>query len=74
MAQRKIHSTKVGRCSVTIYRNVEWDEFRVVGKIGSKVIGGKSSGGYFTSDKKDARSTAAHFVRDLRKRDACRVR
>lgn len=74
MAQRKIRSVKVGRCTVTIYRNVEWDEYRVVGKIGSKVIGGKSGGGYFTDDKQDARNNAALFVRNLRKRPACHVR
>lgn len=72
MARRKIKTTRVGRCAVNIYRDSEWDEFVVQSVVGGKVIGGKEDGGYFTDDKADARSNAAHAVRLLRKRPACK--
>jgi hypothetical protein len=72
MALKKIHETPVGAsCAVRIYRNPEFDEYVVKTVVGGKVQGGKD-GGYFTSDKADARSTAAHEVRRLRQRPGCR--
>lgn len=72
MANKKIHETRVGaRCAVRIYRNAEYGEYIVKTVIGGKVQGGKD-GGYFTSNKTDARGTAAHEVRRLRKQSSCR--
>jgi len=71
MALKKISDTPVGtRCAVRIYRNAEFDEYVVKTVVNGKVQGGKD-GGYFTSDKADARGTAAHEVEKLRQRPAC---
>jgi len=72
MALKKIHETRVGAsCAVRIYRNPEFDEYIVKTVVNGKVQGGKD-GGYFASDKADARGTAAHEVRRLRQRPGCR--
>jgi hypothetical protein len=68
---RILHSTRVGRCAVNIYRNAEYDEYIVKSVVGGRVQGGED-GGYFTADKQDARSTAAAEVRRLRRVPACR--
>lgn len=66
MSMRKIHTTRVGRCSVGIYRDAEYGEFVV------KSVGAGKDTGYFTSDKPDARNTAAFQVRRLRKDSRCK--
>jgi len=71
MAQKKIHSTRVGSCAVNIYRDAEWDEYIVKTVVNGRVEGGKE-GGYHTSEKADARGTAAFQVQRLRRRPACR--
>ena len=71
---KKIHETRVSpACSVKIYKNTEYGEFVVKAVINGKVEGGKDGGAY-ESSKKDARGTAAAFVRNLRKRPACKKR
>ena len=73
MARRRIKFIQFGKCSVSIYRDVEWGEYVIQGRINGQVIGGKADGGAFETDKKAARSTAAAYVRELRrKRPACR--
>lgn len=72
MARRRIKHIRVGRCSVSIYRDSDAGEFVVRQTVGGKITGGRADGGYFTDDKSDARSTAAHMIRKLRKRPACR--
>ena len=63
MARRKIHSIPAGRGRViNVYRDSEWDEFVVQTVISGKVVGGKDGGGYHTSDKDDALSTAEHLA------------
>ncbi len=74
MASRAIHQTKFGACAVTIYRDTEWGEYIVKAKVAGKVEGGNRLGGYHTDHKGDARSTAAHMVRELKKRPACKDR
>jgi hypothetical protein len=72
MAIKKLHETRVGaHCAVRIYRNSEFDEYIVKTIINGRVQGGKD-GGAFTSDKADARGTAAAEVRRLRKQRSCR--
>jgi len=69
---RKIHGTRVGeRCAVNIYRNPEYDEYVVKTVINGRVQGGKD-GGYFTTDKQDARGTAAQEVKRIRRLPPCR--
>ena len=72
MARKKIHATKFGPCAVTIYRDASAGEYVVQAKVGGKIQGGAQGGGYFTDDKKDARTTAASMVRELRKRPSCK--
>jgi len=69
---RKIHGTRVGRCAVNIYRNPEWGEYVVKTIINGRVQGGKD-GGYFTSDKQDARGTAAQEIKRIRRLPSCRA-
>ena len=66
MPLRKIHTTRVGRCSVGIYRDAEYNEFVV------KTTGAGKDEGYYTDTKADARGTAAFQVRRLRKDRRCR--
>ncbi len=67
MARRRVKHVRVGRCSVDIHRDSDAREFIV-----SAVVGGRRDSGYFTEDRRDARGTAAHQVRRLRKLPACR--
>jgi len=67
MARRKVHATKFGPCAVSIYKDSYVGEYVVQASVGGKIQGD----GYFTDDKKDARSTAAFMVRDLKKRPSC---
>ena len=65
--ERLIKKISFGQCVVTIHRKPEFDEFVVRTKIGDRVVGGKSNGGYFTDDKHDARGTAAAMIKKLRR-------
>lgn len=65
MVKRLIHTTRVGSCSVKIYRDSEWNEFVVK-------TSGVRGDGYHTDDRGDARSTAAHEARWLKKQPRCR--
>jgi hypothetical protein len=73
VAYRKVKSVRVGSCAVEIHRDPDHNEFRVRTIVNGKVEGGRDGGGYFTDDKGDARGTAAHMVRRLRKRPACKA-
>jgi hypothetical protein len=66
MARRKIHTTRVGRCSVGIYKDSEYGEFIVQSQ------GAGKDTGYFTDTKQDARNTAAFQARRLRKDARCK--
>lgn len=71
---RLLKNIKVGpSCGVKIYRKAETNEFVVQTIVDGQVEGGKRDGGYFTDDKRDSRSTAAHQVRRLKKLPSCRV-
>ena len=59
MAQRRIKNIRFGRCSVSIHRDSEWNEYVVTVKLADR----RFNGTYHTSDKQDARSTAAHQLR-----------
>ena len=72
MARRLIKRVRFGKCEVTIHKDSFAGEYVVRQKIGTRVTGGKKDGGYFTDDKKDARSTAASMIRNLRKKKTCR--
>lgn len=72
MARRLIKNVRVGRCAVKIYRDSDWNEYNVQQVVGGKIVGGREGGGYFTDNKQDARNVAAHEIRRLRKRPACR--
>ncbi len=63
---RKIHTTKVGKCAVTIYRDSFNADFIV-----RRTMSGRTDKGYFTEDKQDARDTAAYIARGLRHSPAC---
>lgn len=63
---------RFGRCSVQIKYDRDWEQYRVIQKVGGKVAGGKKNGGYFTDDRQDARNTAASIIKKLRKRGICR--
>jgi hypothetical protein len=67
VARRRIKHVRVGRCSVDIHRDSDSREFVV-----SSVVGGRRDSGYYTEDKSDARGTAAHQARRLRKLPACK--
>lgn len=58
-------------CKVSIGRTTVPGEFRVRAIVNGKVTGGAANGGYFTEDKADARSTAAHMIRQLRQLPQC---
>lgn len=64
MARRRIKNIRFGRCTVSIHRDSEWNEYVVTVKSPHK----RFNGTYHTSDKQDARSTAAHQLRMLRQR------
>jgi hypothetical protein len=68
MARRCIKSIRFGRCSVSIHRDREWDEYVVTTKGPAR----RFNGTYHTSHKGDARSTAAAQVRWLRRIGGCR--
>jgi hypothetical protein len=73
MARRRIKHIRVGqRCSVDIYRDSSWDEFVVVthGRIFRSSPLKPAT--YHTTDKRDARSTAAHQIKILRRSGWCR--
>lgn len=73
MARRLLKTINVGsRCAVKMYRDADTREFIVREIRDGKVTGGKADGGYFTEEKTDARGTAAHMVRRLRKMPMCR--
>ena len=71
MARRRIKSVRVGLCSVSIHRDSEWDEYVVTAKASPAAVGvlqaRKLSGTYHTSDKQDARNTAAQQIKMLRR-------
>lgn len=72
MAQRKIHATRVSkRCAVNIYWSAEWNEYVVKQIVDGRIQSGPGSG-YFTTDKQDARDTAAVIARSLRRSPRCR--
>ena len=71
MARRLVKNIRVGSCAVKIYRDSYAGEYVVQEVVGGKVTGGRD-GGYFTPDKSDARSTAAHIARSFRKAPGCR--
>lgn len=62
MARRRIKNIRVGNCSVSIHKDSEWNEFIVTTKSPHK----RHNGTYHTTDKPDARNTAAHQVKMLR--------
>ena len=73
MALRKLRGIRVSPvCVVNIYRNTEHDEYVVKSFVRGRLQGGEG-GGYFASDKQDARDTAADIVRRLRRVPACRA-
>lgn len=67
MARRRLKNIRVGRCAVSIHKDSEWGEF-IVTTSGA----GRMNGTYHTDDKRDARSTAAHTIKQLRKTGVCR--
>lgn len=72
MARRKLHQTRVGsRCVVRILRDRDYDEYIVQTAIDGRIVGGAEGGDYFTNDKQDARDTAAHTVKALRRAGRC---
>jgi len=70
MARKLLHTTKYGTCKVQIYKDNYAGEFVVTTTVKGKVVGGKSGGGDFTESKQDARNSAAHQLRWLRKHRA----
>ncbi len=68
MAKRVNRTIRVGACTVSIKRNVAWGEYIVTTKTPVK----RWNGTYHTEDKSDARSTAAHQIRTLRRAGVCR--
>ncbi len=70
MALRTLHTTKVGAYSIAIQRDSEWDEYRVTTKVGGRIT--PHGGVYYTTDKRDARGTAAAEVRRIKKLPSCR--
>ena len=72
MARRKLKAVKFGNCEVAIYRDSYANEYVVQTKVGGKIQGGAESGGYFTDDKGDARSTAAATIRTMKARSVCK--
>lgn len=64
MARRRIKNVRFGRCSVSIHRDPEWNEYIVTTKSPHR----RFNGTYHTTDMKDARSTAAHQLKMLRQR------
>jgi hypothetical protein len=66
MALRRIKSVRVGRCSVSIHRDAEWNEWRVTVKAP-----GKHGGTAHEDTKAGARSTAAAEIRRLRRAGVC---
>lgn len=67
MALRRIKHVRVGRCSVSIHRDSEWNEFRVTVKAP-----GKHGGTAHEETKRDARATAAAEIKRLRRAGVCR--
>lgn len=70
MSKKLIKTTRVGKCSVKIYRDSEYGEYNVKSIMAHGKPG--PGDGYFTDNKKDARDTAAHSVRWLKKRRSCK--
>ncbi len=68
MAKKRIKSVRVGKCTVSIHRDSEYDEFIVTTKAPVK----RWNGTYHTTEKGDARNTAAHQIRQLRRAGVCR--
>ncbi len=64
---RRLKAIRVGRCTVSIHRNTEWNEYVVTTKAPSR----RYSGTYHTDDKRDARNTAAAQIRQLRRAGVC---
>lgn len=74
MSRRLVKRIAVGsNCSVSIYRNAEFNEYQIQQKVGKRVIGGSQDGGAFESDKNAAEGTAAAMVKELQaKHVTCR--
>jgi hypothetical protein len=68
MSKRRIKHVRLGRCSVSIHRDREWEEFVVTTKAP-----GDAAGTYHTTDKQDARSSAAYQIRYLRRLGVCKA-
>lgn len=68
MARRRLKSIRVGKCTVAIHRDTEWNEYVVSTRAPAK----RMNGTYHTDSKSDARSTAAAQIRTLRKSGVCR--
>lgn len=69
MGRRSIKSIRVGaQCFVSIHRDSEWNEYIVT----SRGPAALHRGTYHTTDKKDARGTAADIIRRLRRSGACK--
>lgn len=66
MAKRKIHQTRVGSCTVQIYRDTDFDEYII-----KTTIPKRTKMTAFETDKAAARSTAAAQIRWLRKGRWC---
>lgn len=66
-AKRKIGTTRVGPCEVNVYRDSEWGEYVVKTVVRGRPIGT----GYHTTDKGDARDTAAAQARWLARHPDC---
>jgi len=67
MAKRTNRTIHVGKCIVSIKRNVEWNEYIVTTKTPTK----RWNGTYHTDDKQDARNTAAQQIKALRRAGVC---
>ncbi len=67
MAKRRIKVVKFGRCSVSIYKIPEYNEYQIQQSVDGKVIGGKAHGGAFESDQAAARGTAVAMIKELRR-------
>ena len=67
MAKRQLKNIRFGRCSVSIHRDTEWAEFVVTTKAPVR----RFRGTYFTDTIRDARSTAAHQIKLMRRMGGC---
>lgn len=68
MARRRIKHVRLGKCSVSIHKDPEWGEFVVTTKGPVR----KFRGTYHTDTISDARSTAAHQIKRMRRAGGCR--